>query len=180
MPLFGVTTSLEAVYEAIAWLIEHTRGTMAGDRPGNAARGFRSAASARSKRRFYRRAFGPALQRGSLLSGPAFPFSRRRRAWRPEAQMGAAPPAVGAAETVERNWPTSEFFVDLALAAAEENPGAKNCSDARQLVHMPMRQLVAPHMTPDPRCCSAAPLGRAAIDIESRREQRALCAGLHP
>ncbi len=121
-----------------------------------------------------------AVSLPSLPRQPAFPFSRRRRASRPEAQMGAAPSAIGAAETVERNWPAGEFFVDLTLAAAGENPGAKSRSDARQLVHMPMRLLVVPHMTPDPRRYSSGPLGRAAIDIESRREQRALCAGLHP
>lgn len=66
-----------------------------------------------------------------------------------------------------------------AFVAARDDEGAEDSAGLGELIDVPAPRLAAPHVTAEPGAKSARALGRAAIEIASRREQGRASAGVN-
>lgn len=90
--------------------------------------------------------------------------------------MAFAPRTVRTAETFQRHGKSGKLRVQRAFVAAGNSPGAKRFPGAGQLIDMPMRRLFPPHMAGEARHEPAWTLGRTAVNIAARRQNRGVAA----
>ena len=90
--------------------------------------------------------------------------------------MAFATRTVRRAEAFQRDGKSGQRRVQRAFVAAGNRPGAGRFSGAGQLIDMPMRKLFSPHVAGDPRRQPARPLGRAAVNVMTGRQNRGVSA----
>lgn len=79
--------------------------------------------------------------------------------------MRGAATAIRTAEAGDRDWQIGERGVERAFVAVFRDEGAEYSPRPRQLIDMPMRALVFPHVPREPGAQTAGTVRRSAVEI---------------